>query len=106
MFNYLSPKDGPVFDGLEEKEVVFAKNQPQYLPLRALVSDGLQGMVVTRWTLTEDQRAAIARGDDLFLVLRTFGNPLQPIQLATGDGTEDHIWVKNFLLKDVTLERF
>ena len=98
MLRYLNPKDGPVFDGLEDKEVVFAKDQPQYLPLRTLVSKGGEQRVISRWTLTEDQRKAVADGADIFLMLLTFGEPLQPIQIATGDGTEDLDWVKLILL--------
>lgn len=98
MFRYLSPKDGPVFEGLESKEVVYAKNQPEYLPLRTLVSKGPEGRVISRWTLTDEQRQAVAAGADIFLMLLTFTQALQPIQIALGDGTEDHRWVENFLL--------
>ncbi len=100
MFRYLAPKDGPVFDGLEKNEVVYAKNQPEYIPLRALVSAGPQRRVLSRWNLTEDQRKAIAAGDDLFLILRTFGQPLHPIQIATGNGEEDLEWVQKVLLDE------
>lgn len=100
MFRYLLPKDGPVFEGLESREVVYAKDQPEYLPLRALVSDGLKRRVISRWTLTEEERKAVAAGDDIFLMLLTHGYPLQPIQIALGDGKEDHQWVQNHLLAE------
>lgn len=98
MLRYLLPKDGPVFEGLEYKEIVYAKHQPQYLPLRTLRSDSPERRVISRWTLTDEQRKAVANGDDLFLMLLTFGSPLQPIQIATGSGTEDLDWVENTLL--------
>lgn len=100
MFRYLLPKDGPVFEGLEYREVVYAKDQPQYLPLRALRSDDPSGRVVTRWTLTDEQRKDIANGKDIFLMLLTFGQPLQPIQIAIGSGTEDKDWVEKVLLDE------
>jgi hypothetical protein len=100
MFRYLTPKDGPVFEGLTNREVVYAKNQPEYLPLRALVSDDPSGRVTTRWMLTDDQRKAIAAGADIYLMLLTFHQPLQPIQIATGDGTEDIEWVERVLLDE------
>lgn len=100
MFRYLTPKDGPVFEGLENREVVYAKDQSEYLPLRALVSTELSGRVTTRWALTDEQRKAIADGADIFLMLLTFSQPLQPIQIATGTGTEDLEWVEKVLLDE------
>lgn len=100
MFRYLQPKDGPVFAGLESKEVVYAKDQPEYLPLRTLKSQADSGRVISRWSLTDEQRTAIANGADIFLMLMTFHFPLQPIQIVTGDGTEDLDWVKKTLLDE------
>lgn len=88
MFSYLFPRDGAVIDGNEAYEVVYAKNQPQYLPLRALVSTGQEKQVLSRWTLTDEKRKAIANGADIYLTLWTFGAPLHPISMAIGDGTE------------------
>lgn len=102
MFQYLKPKDGPVFDGLQHKEVVYARIQPQYIPLRTLVSAGADRKVISRWTLTEEQRKAVADGADIFLQLLTFGDPLQPIIMAVGSGTEDQEWVKVCLLNEST----
>ena len=89
MFDYLSPKNGPVIDGLESKKVVYARDQPEYIPLRTLKSDGPMGAVVSRWTLTAEQRKLVADGADIFLELSTFNNPLQPIRMAIGDGKVD-----------------
>jgi len=81
--DYLQPKDGPVVEGMEAKEVVFAKNQPQYAPLRCLVDDSRGDRRVTsRWTLTDEQRKAVAEGADIYLTLLTYGTPLQPIIMA------------------------
>lgn len=66
MFEYLSPADRPVIDGLEDREVVFAKDQPEYIPLRALVSPDDEKAVLTRWTLTSEQRAAVCDGADIY----------------------------------------
>ena len=87
MFDYLSPKNGPVVDGLESREIVYAKDQPEYIPLRTLRNDKdpMVG-VVSRWSPTAQQRKAIAEGADIFLELSTFGQPLQPIRMAIGDG--------------------
>ena len=79
---YLAPADRPVIEGLEAHEVVFAEHQSEYVPLRALVSTDHGRRAMSRWTLTPEQRQAIADGADLFLTLFTFGQPMQPITLA------------------------
>jgi len=71
----------PVIPGFEHLEVVFAKDQPQYLPLPALpLDDGNQ--IVTHWRLSWRERLmALFRGD-LYLRVMTFRKPLQPISLS------------------------
>lgn len=105
MFDYLSPRDGAVVDGLESEELVYAKDQPEYIPLRTLKAVGAQGQVLSRWTLTEDQRKAVAAGADIFLELSTFNRPLQPIRMAISDasGNKFSDWFKVCMLnKPVT----
>jgi hypothetical protein len=48
MLDYLQPHNGPVVDGLEQQEVVYAKDQPEYNPLRTLKSSGRMGAVISR----------------------------------------------------------
>ncbi len=77
MFDYLDPHDGPVVVGLENHESVYAKNQPQYRPLRTL--PGRHGdSAIARFSLTDAQRKAIADGADIYLELLHFGGPLAP----------------------------
>jgi hypothetical protein len=86
---YLSPADGPVVEGLEAHEVVYAANQAQYNPLRTLRSNTEGCRVLSRWSPTPEQREALAEGADIFLELLTFGFPLQPILMSVGEmGTE------------------
>jgi hypothetical protein len=99
MFEYLSPRDGPVIDGLEELEVVYAKDQPQYRPLRVLRSADYARSCFSRWTPTEEQRKAIAEGADIFLELLTYGGPLAPSRIAVSDGSLDLDWAKENLLR-------
>ena len=77
MFDYLDPHDGPVVIGLEKHETVYAKDQPQYRPLRTLPSLGGVG-AISRWHLTDAQRKAIAEGADIYHSLLHFGRPLAP----------------------------
>jgi len=61
----------------------FAKHQPQYADLPALVYP--DGLVLTEWTFSEGERAAIARGENLRLWIHTYGRPLQPVKLEITD---------------------
>lgn len=99
MFDYLQPRNGPVVDGLEHQETVYAKDQPEYVPLRTLRSNGRMGAVISRWTLTPEQRKAVAEGADIFLELSTFHGPLQPTRVAISDGHLDPRWVRLCLLE-------
>lgn len=62
-------------------EIVFAKDQPQYIPLPALRFP--DGLVVTRWSLTWSERIRIMLGGSIFLGVLTFHNPLHPIRIST-----------------------
>lgn len=77
MFDFVEPHDGPVVIGLEQHERVYAKNQPQYRPLRTLPARGGVS-AISRFHLTDNQRKAIAEGADLYLELLHFGGPLAP----------------------------
>lgn len=61
------------------RAVTFAKDQPEYSPLPALLYP--DGKVLTEWTFTEEERQRIARGENLRLWIWTFGKALQPVAL-------------------------
>jgi hypothetical protein len=73
----MTPID-PDINGLEFR--IYAKDQPEYLPLPARV-DG-SGTVVTCWRLTFKERCRILFLGTFFLTLLTFNHPLQPIRLS------------------------
>jgi hypothetical protein len=76
-FDVLEPHEGPVVPGLDKFEKVYAKDQPQYRPLRTL--PGRNGeSAISRFHLTEPQRKAIAEGADIYLELLHFHGPLAP----------------------------
>lgn len=99
-FEYLSPADKPVIDGLQHAEVVFAEHQPEYIPLRTLTGNTLERPVLSRWTLTPEQRKAVAEGADILLQLLTFGNPLQPILMMVADQPNATYFKHTFNLPD------
>jgi hypothetical protein len=60
-----------------EANTVFAKDQPEYLPLPAH-RESRMGTVTTCWGLTWKERFAILFGGKVWLQQLTFGKPLQP----------------------------
>lgn len=77
MFDIIEPHDGPVVVGLEQFETVYAKNQPQYRPLRTLPARAGDS-AIARFHLTDTQRKAVAEGADIYLELLHFRGPLAP----------------------------
>lgn len=72
----------PVIPGQEEFEVVYAKDDPAYLPLPVLRT---KNVLISRWKLTEAERAHLAAGGDLFICMLHFGENLQPMMpIAAG----------------------
>jgi hypothetical protein len=68
------------------KQVMFAKDQPEYLQLPAN-TDG--HLVETKWKLSwRDRLSCLLRGH-LYLSFLTFGKPLQPSRLSTVRDPED-----------------
>lgn len=63
-----------------ERLVHIAKDQPEYITLPAIVRP--DGIILTEWALSEEERAAIARGENIRLWIWTFGKPLQPVALT------------------------
>lgn len=59
--------------------VVFAQDQPQYVPLPASVDP--EGLVMTEWEPTAEELDRLLCGGRIRLWVHTFGEPLQPISL-------------------------
>jgi hypothetical protein len=59
--------------------VEFARNQPQYDPLPAMVDPS--GLVQTEWELSAEELAQVLRGGHLRLWIWTFRHPLQPVAI-------------------------
>ena len=66
----------PVIPGHENFETVFAKDQPEYLPLPTIQTDKA---VLSRWSLTPEEREYIAQGGDLFIIQLNYAQALQPV---------------------------
>lgn len=60
-----------------EQNVVYAKDQPQYTPLPAFKNE--DGDLVTCWELSDEEIKYIVETKQLWLGIKTFNQPLQPI---------------------------
>lgn len=76
-FDYLMPAQGPVVEGLEDSEKIYALEQGEYLPLRTLRGEH-GASAIYRCELTEHQRKMIAEGADVLVEILHFGGPLAP----------------------------
>ena len=66
----------------KHQNIVFAKDQPEYLPLPALRIDGPNGEVVSCWKLTFKERFKIVFTGRVWLSLMSFNKPLTPSFIA------------------------
>jgi len=69
----------PVLLGEKIAHIVFAKNQPQYLPLPALRSKA--GVVTTRWRMSWRDRLLALWTGNVYVQASTFNHPLQPLRV-------------------------
>lgn len=83
----MQPKSPVLTEEFVTSEIVYAKDQPQYIPLPVLRNK--QGVVMSRWALTEEERDAIHAGADIYLSIHTFNQPLQPVRLEVGSCDRD-----------------
>lgn len=62
------------------RTVVYAKDQPEYVPLPAVkLADG---EVISRWELTVEEKEKISETGCIYVAMLTFNGPLQPIWLT------------------------
>lgn len=66
-----------------EQNVVFAKDQPEYLPLTAFRNVGGMGEVISCWQLSWRERLRILWTGRMWSSLAMFGRPLTPSFFTT-----------------------
>lgn len=74
----------PSIDGLDE--ITVAENQLEYKTLIASPVEfqgGGRGLV-SRWRFSDEERALIAAGEDLYFLQMTGGRPMQPVEFNVG----------------------
>jgi len=67
----------------KEQNVIFAKDQPEYLPLPAFKNDSPEGEVVSCWELSFKERLRILFRGKLWVCLLAFNKPLTPMYFST-----------------------
>lgn len=71
----------PVIPGSKQPEVVYAKDDPRYIPLPAHRSE--DGLVITRWKLSMAERFQVFIGGSIWLSIMTFNRNLQPVKMES-----------------------
>ena len=69
----------PILPGVSLPETVYAKDQPEYMPLPAYRTE--EGIVLSRWHMTWRERVTALLHGDVYLWVHTYGHPLQPVQM-------------------------
>lgn len=77
----VDPRIDPALVPAGSRPVVVAEHQYEYKDLPSVRTP--DGKVITRWTLTDEERAAIVRGDDVFLTIWSHG-AINPVYLSVG----------------------
>ena len=67
----------------KEQNVVYAENQPEYLPLPAFKNESPQGEVISCWQLSFIERMRILFTGKLWVCLLSFNKPLTPSFFTT-----------------------
>jgi len=67
----------------KEQNVVFAKDQPEYMPLPAFKNNSPQGEVVSCWKLSFKERLKLLFTGKLWVCLLSFNKPLTPSYFTT-----------------------
>ena len=76
-FDYLHPAIGPVVDGLDDAEKIYALEQAQYTPIRTIPGEN-GNSAIYRCELTPEQRQMVAEGADVLIEILHYGGPLAP----------------------------
>lgn len=72
----VDPRVNPTLVPRGSRAVVIAEKQEEYRDLPSIRTPN--GQVITRWSLSDEERAAIIRGEDIYVTILSSGaiNPL------------------------------
>ncbi len=66
----------------KHSNVIFAKNQPGYLPLPALKLNDAEGRVISCWRMNWKERLKVLLTGRVWLSLMSFNKPLTPSYMS------------------------
>lgn len=69
----------------EGSNVVYAKDQPQYMPLPVCKVPGDDGLVISIWKPTDEERQRISEGANIAVSMLTYNQPLQPLMVSVSN---------------------
>ncbi len=82
----IDPRVDPSLVPPGSKAVVIAEKQDEYIDLPSVCTPAHENSppyVITRWELTNEERAALIRGEDLYITLLSNG-PINPLFVTVG----------------------
>jgi hypothetical protein len=77
----VDPRVDPALVPRDSVAAIYAEHQDEYQNLPSVRTPN--GYVITRWSPTDAERAAIVRGEDIFITLLSFG-PITPMIVTIG----------------------
>lgn len=77
----VDPRVDPALVPAGSIAIVIAEHQAEYRDLPSIRTPN--GYVITRWSFTEAERAAVLRGEDIFVTLLSHG-PINPLFVTVG----------------------
>lgn len=77
----VDPRVDPALVPAGSRPTVIAEHQHEYRALPSIRTPN--GLVITRWTLTDKERAAVALGEDVYITLLSPG-PINPLFATVG----------------------
>ena len=66
----------------KHQNIVFANDQPEYMPLPALKIESEQGEVISCWRLSFKERVKVLFSGKVWLSLMSFNKPLTPSYMS------------------------
>jgi hypothetical protein len=77
----VDPRVNPALVPAGSRAVVIAEHQPEYRDLPSVRTPN--GYVITRWSLTDEERKRILLGEDVYITLLSHG-PINPLFATVG----------------------
>jgi hypothetical protein len=69
------------------KELVYAENQLEYISL-SVITDNVNNLRLSRFSFSEEEKAAIAAGADLFICIHANHQPPINLNINTGEDSK------------------